>query len=97
MNSLKTLTTEPNVRRLEIDITAVPNLRYFNLIEGLQEIKITNTGNYPINLIIPSSITRFELVDAQFNNLTFMPDISTTITKYADNSIKINNNKNMDI
>ena len=78
MNSLITLTTEPDVRRLNIDITAAPNLRYFNLLEGLQEIKINNTGNYPINLIIPSSVIKCELVDAQFNNLTFISDISST-------------------
>ena len=81
MNNLRTITTEPDVRRLNIDITAAPNLRYFNLMEGLETLIIEGTmtsvvPNYPdssklINLRIPASVKTCSFKNALFGEVIF--------------------------
>ena len=73
MNNLKTLTTEPDIKRLEINLTAAPNLSYFNLLEGLQILKLSYSSFSPnhnkISLTIPSSVVECELKSLTISNL----------------------------
>ena len=52
LNNLIKLTTLPNVFQLTLKLSGAPNLRYFNLMDGLLELNIEGTmtsvtPNYP--------------------------------------------------
>ena len=81
MPNLTTITTEPNVKEINFVLTAAPNLRYFNLMEGLEALIIEGTmtsviPNYPdssklINLRIPASVKTCSLKNALFGEVIF--------------------------
>ena len=58
-SNLTSITTEAGVYELDFKLSAAPSLRYFNLLEGLQEIYIVNAG-------LSMSATKFCL-DLLFN------------------------------
>ena len=76
LNSLKTLTTMPNVYSLDIKLSKAPKLCNFNLMNGLQVLKIEGLGSTSetdpiISLTIPSSVMECELKNINFRDLTF--------------------------
>ena len=44
MNTLTTITTLPDVYSLDLDLTGAPNLKYYNLFEGLQELTLSSNS-----------------------------------------------------
>lgn len=81
LNNLKSITTEPGVLKIDFNLSAAPSLRYFNLMEGLEEINIigtkpnssTSRPDLPniINLRIPSSVKKCTLKDLFLGDLIF--------------------------
>ena len=73
MPNLTTITTEPNVYKISFELSAAPNLRYFNLLEGLQEIYLSGTLSTMtlISLRIPASVHVCELRNIKFQDLIF--------------------------
>ena len=72
MPNLTTITTEANVYNISFDLAGAPNLRYFNLMEGLQMLKLSYPSfneNNKINLKVPSSVIECELTNITFTNL----------------------------
>ena len=51
LNSLKNLTTMPDVYSLDINLSKAPSLRYFNLMEGLQKFSLI--GDYNTDYVDP--------------------------------------------
>ena len=72
MNNLTTITTLPDVYKINFTLSSTPNLKYFNLFEGLQEIRLESSlSNLPISLTIPSSVNQCELRNIKFKDLIF--------------------------
>jgi hypothetical protein len=81
LSNLKTLTTMPDVYSLAINFTKAPNLRYFNLMDGLEELIFEGTmtsvvPNYPdssklINLRIPASVKTCSFKNILFGEVIF--------------------------
>ena len=76
LNYLTTLTTEPNVYSLEIDVVAVQSLKTLNLLGGLKKLKIirSNEAGYVNNinfLRVPASVEECELTGVGFDEIIF--------------------------
>lgn len=76
LSNLKTLTTMPDVYSLSINLTKAPKLCNFNLMNGLEVLKIEGLGSTSqtdpiIGLTIPSSVMECELKNINFRELTF--------------------------
>ena len=70
--NLTNITTEPSVIQIQCNLSGAPNLRYFNLFEGLQILKLSYPSfneNNKINLKVPSSVIECELTNITFTNL----------------------------
>ena len=59
MSNLKNITILPDVWKITFDLRGAPNLKYFNLFEGLQVLRITNGG---------SSTDTINLMENAFSN-----------------------------
>ncbi len=79
LSNLKSITINPDVYLINFNLTGAPNLRYFNLFEGLQEIYLTGTRTdetWPqdldlINLRIPASVKKCSLTNIILGDLRF--------------------------
>jgi hypothetical protein len=73
MTNLTTITTEPGVYEIDFNLTATPSLEYFNLMEGLQVLKLSyNSFTRNVNgmvLKVPSSVVECELKCICFSSL----------------------------
>ena len=73
---LRSITTMADVYSLNCYLPSAPELRYFNLMEGLQILKLTGNGpvgDYMknINLIVPSSVKICQFEEIRFGQLIF--------------------------
>lgn len=70
--NLKSISVPTGVKKINFDLSATPNLKYFNLMEGLEELILSSPSLITIpSLKIPSSVYICSLTNCAFYNLEF--------------------------